>query len=299
MCLTNRLLNSAGLTFSDNDTLELGYESDGPDSLISSIFHQDSSPNRSHDIRALVKRAKPNIVSRYFVSREEGIRAATAWADSLVLAYAAVHADYSSFWFQRYFRPQDAALVKAVFQQYLGPTADGNDVFPLGDISIGDVENDVVGCDNPDKIIAYMLQNGPIPNQGIAVLCPPVFEDHLMQELHSNMLDTFVSQKKGGMGQILLHEFLHWDYLVEPALGMHIGDWNSPPKPNVFPAEGYGPYNAMLVRQTENLIPENNAALKNADNYVYFALEAYWRQRYPGIEFDPAPPYPYTNPNIQ
>ena len=146
-------------------------------------------------------------------------------------------------------------------------------------------------------------------NYGIAVLCPGSMEKKdLPSEVtagdsgdgnggngkeHANhitccMLDDWSSNVMLPTGGVVLHEFLHWEYLTSGALGLNdqrepqsIRDWNYPPEPNVSPPDGYGPNNCALLRARGDSAP-----LLNADSYVWYALEAFWRKACPGKPFE-------------
>jgi hypothetical protein len=89
-------------------------------------------------------------------------------------------------------------------------------------------------------------------------------------------------------GGVALHEFLHWEYLTSGALGLNdqrgpqsIRDWNYPPEPNVSPPDRYSPNSCALLRARGDWVP-----LLNADSYVWYALEAFWRKACPGKPFE-------------
>ena len=91
------------------------------------------------------------------------------------------------------------------------------------------------------------------------------------------------------VGSILVHEYTHWPELTRDALRMkspppiRIDDFAGPD-----PEDGYGPYNVLKLREKDD-------PTANADNFAWFAIEAYWhkvcrpgREQYgPGIEDDP------------
>ena len=97
-------------------------------------------------------------------------------------------------------------------------------------------------------------------------------------------LDDWTSFQMLPLAGTILHEFLHWEYLTSE-LGYQIGDWNSPAVPNALPPNGYGPYNCQLVGANGE-----EFSLRNADNYVWYALEVYWRKVCPNRPFEPPRP---------
>jgi hypothetical protein len=83
-------------------------------------------------------------------------------------------------------------------------------------------------------------------------------------------------------GGILLHEFIHWTYLLQnvpryhdlikgPNIGDYFGD---------NPSDGYGPFNAeQLLFFSTKWVPgkfRKNEVLQNADNYAWYAHSKYW-----------------------
>jgi hypothetical protein len=109
----------------------------------------------------------------------------------------------------------------------------------------------------------------------------------------------------------VLHEYLHWDRLTTGGIANMGGppliqDWNDPPVDGAEPASGYGPYNSMYINQ---LYAEPGLAANgldrpnpyhNSENYVWFALEEYFKWKCPdhaGGFGDPLPvPAPPTEP---
>ena len=90
----------------------------------------------------------------------------------------------------------------------------------------------------------------------------------------------------------VLHEYLHWDRLTTGGMANTGGppliqDWNDPPVSGADPVNGYGPYNSMRINQ---LYAEPGPAANgrdrpnpyyNAENYVWFALEEYFKWKCP------------------
>lgn len=86
-------------------------------------------------------------------------------------------------------------------------------------------------------------------------------------------------------GGVILHEMMHWFGLFEynvpdwdtvialDAGGYHqVSDYEGPP--GGVPEEGYGPYDAPLLKN----LPQSpfSPTVNNADNYVYYAVSKYW-----------------------
>lgn len=68
-------------------------------------------------------------------------------------------------------------------------------------------------------------------------------------------------------GTVMMHEMMHWNFVGRTALQKKITDFQPPTGES--PENGYGPYNAMQI----NKLGEGSAM--NADNYAWFALEAF------------------------
>ena len=72
------------------------------------------------------------------------------------------------------------------------------------------------------------------------------------------------------LASTILHEFMHWDFLMDPATqGNHIDDYQSAydsGNTQGDPGNGYGPYNAF------RLSARQRNPTYNADSYVEFAM---------------------------
>ncbi|KIW65491.1 hypothetical protein PV04_07748 [Phialophora macrospora] len=84
-------------------------------------------------------------------------------------------------------------------------------------------------------------------------------------------------------GAIILHQLMLWAYLFEDVpdyifyinvdanLKQRIGDF---PRPN--PPNGYGPYNARLLKELSYATYGQYATLNSADNFMWYALTKWW-----------------------
>ena len=99
--------------------------------------------------------------------------------------------------------------------------------------------------------------------------------------------DRYVSDKMNTLGATILHEYFHWTWLSRGILAFLIEDWNIPAVAGTFPADGQSAYNCMLLRQISG-----STAMANAENYVWYALEALWRNRCPNRALNPFNPAP-------
>ncbi|EXJ65256.1 hypothetical protein A1O7_01597 [Cladophialophora yegresii CBS 114405] len=103
----------------------------------------------------------------------------------------------------------------------------------------------------------------------------------------SNMLDRDTDYMLSP-GAILLHELIHWPYLLQDIPGYStlirqyprndwstIWDFTGP-----SPTDGYGPFNAMAVRNLPvSPATGTSQAIQNADNFVWYAVSKYWSWR--------------------
>lgn len=133
------------------------------------------------------------------------------------------------------------------------------------------------------------------------VMCPYAVEAQNSQNLFDmtcEQVGTVVSYDMDSLASIIFHDFLYLLCMTNLVMSAAILDWNSDNKvPNANPPNGYGPYNAMEINRLSDPSPidEETAVaypLYNADNYVYFALEVFWRQKCPKVDFAPARPSP-------
>lgn len=74
----------------------------------------------------------------------------------------------------------------------------------------------------------------------------------------------------------MLHEIVHWQYIGYRGLkSTWIKDWGNDPVtgqeiyPPLDPQKGYGPYSSMQINK------RYGRGSENADNYAWYALEAY------------------------
>ncbi|KAJ5894196.1 hypothetical protein N7495_005887 [Penicillium taxi] len=72
-------------------------------------------------------------------------------------------------------------------------------------------------------------------------------------------IGSIVSKKMDFLGATILHEYTHWRSLVVPPLSEETDDLDG----------GYGPWEA------QETVPKSEA-LKNADNFTWFAIELFW-----------------------
>ncbi|KAI9809560.1 MAG: hypothetical protein M1827_006795 [Pycnora praestabilis] len=203
----------------------------------------------------------------------------TAFNDALELASYAINAiDSDTTIFPNYFNPGDKAGVKNVYVAILGTTTipenptTGNAL--LANLHIQ--TNDANGlCDG--RTLSYT--NDQSATEPYIVLCPNAFKKKAVTILKgapdpednpadaAHYITCLDLQASGGhvtylmnsLGATLLHEYTHYNGLVESIFGAPIID-----QPN-----GYGPVN-VYSRLNKNQSPFN------ADSYMYYALHVLW-----------------------
>lgn len=226
----------------------------------------------------------------YYILTQAGVLDAVSLAIS---AFRGVDAYPDSF--ARYFPPADACSVKAVFQQLYSPHA-GPASAVFSDYKIYyETSSDIsqLAMTNRDCSI-NMLGNSPskmTPSaddpgalRGYCVLCPLLFQwspGRLADVGGCNALDPYTSLKMDAAGSTILHEWLHWTRLFKPIVGLAIIDFYPPI--GWSPPNGYGVYNSWLLNRNYP-----SRTLFNADSYMWFAMESYWRQMCPNwVPIDP------------
>jgi hypothetical protein len=156
-------------------------------------------------------------------------------------------------------------------------------------------------CSAVPDLIGYLVTDGEVATLGkdeaVCVLCPRAFLYPNLREVSCADLDTVVSPKMDVTGGTLLHEMFHWNYLITPfSEGEELVDWEPDPPDWPAPPDGYNPYNAMQINrlstEPEKLGSVQPNPVRNPDNYVWFALEAWWRKMCPHGVFGEALPLP-------
>ncbi|KAL8678018.1 MAG: hypothetical protein Q9186_005587 [Xanthomendoza sp. 1 TL-2023] len=207
----------------------------------------------------------------------------TAFSDALLLASVAHdYIDGDDTIFPNYFNEADRENVKRVYATILGPVTEpgaspvGNDLLGLMLVQVTDTNKD---CKN--GALAYT--NDEDPNEPYIVLCPNAFNKkaisslkgaespdenrfHAAQYVRCETLEANggrVSYRMNCLGATLLHEYMHFDKMMEPIFATPIID-----QPDEI---GYGPYKVY-----DNL--DRDLARLNADSYTYYALQVFWTE---------------------
>lgn len=250
----------------------------------------------------LKKRAHPSVVTGFVPDHcDEQKRAKEAFPLMLrlvqfSLSYLANPTKTDSF--NRYFQPSHRRTVFKVFRSYFTPEQPA----PLGDPSSPKFSNvaiaygkqpfgDAGDCTDNERHtwLAHFYNTVPgAPNFAARalILCPAAFTE-TPNELprpgdasRCPSLAAFATYDMDSLSATLLHEFLHYRFLINHATSSDIVDWNvNPPyeETKVLPKSGYGPYSTFYLnkKSTITTTPQRDPRL-NADNYVWFALEVYW-----------------------
>ncbi|KAL8942962.1 MAG: hypothetical protein Q9211_001163 [Gyalolechia sp. 1 TL-2023] len=186
--------------------------------------------------------------------------------------------------FLNYFNEGDKDDVKKVFETVLGTTkigedpSTGNDLLSNIHVQKTDTNNLCGG-----RTLAYLqhyYDDDDTVLKAYIVLCPPAFKKKGVTAINGaeNPADNdedanfyiqcetlrangHVSYLMNSLGATLLHEYLHYDTMIEPVLGKRIIDED----------DGYGPVNVYAGGALDR-----SKAITNADSYTYFALETLW-----------------------
>lgn len=95
---------------------------------------------------------------------------------------------------------------------------------------------------------------------------------HSPWSVDCNNLKVGASDTMDSMCAVILHEWLHWDNLSAPIAGP-IRDWNCNRPMVVIPPNGYGPYNAHVLKLS------GRVPTANVENYVWFGVEAFLQNK--------------------
>lgn len=220
-----------------------------------------------------------------------------AYDDAIKLASAGIRATTpGSPVFDRYFNPDDAPFVHNVLNTWLqaatDPSGHSQMISEEVIVTIGDVDAKAHVCINRHAPVMYMEPVHPtdpwtLPGSQIRacsrfwkmtapmdqISCDDVRES--WKRMNPRMLSA---------GGSFLHEWLRFDYRFAPL--------NDIP-PSTIPIDDqwkkykgeevgiYGPFLASLYRQFPNRV-----ARDNADNFAWFAIEAFWTQRCAPFTFE-------------
>lgn len=258
-------------------------------SIVSSVPLSTSPNPAATTLNALSRRGEPSTGDDDFEDIEPHPnpldQVETAFTDAIWivgLAIKFIEDDADTDIFPHYFNDKDRSGVKSVFEAIKGKTTDpenpsmGNDL--LSDIHVQ--RQDTEGLCTDPRTLAYM-HDGETDHPAI-VLCDTAFKKKAMLSLKGADpqkdedkkwfmtcdafgQDTHVSYLMNVLGATLVHEYLHFDRLVESIFGAPIIDQADA---NNVPI-GYGP-----VQVYDSL--SKDLAPFNADSYTYYALHVTW-----------------------
>ncbi|KAL9636799.1 MAG: hypothetical protein Q9204_002118 [Flavoplaca sp. TL-2023a] len=187
--------------------------------------------------------------------------------------------------FLHYFKEGDKDNVKKVFETVLGTTKipeilnTGNDLLVNIHVQKKDTNNLCSG-----RTLAYLNHyddddDDDTGAKAYIVLCPPAFnkkggvtviigaenpaDAKFYIQCETLRANDHVSYLMNSLGATLLHEYLHYDTMIEPVFGKKIIDEDD--------SNGYGAVNVYTGGTLDR-----SKAITNADSYTYFALEAIW-----------------------
>ena len=211
-------------------------------------------------------------------------------------------ADASNPALLRYFKPSDIDDVKKVLVA-IGVALTSESYMRFVNFNYGmwawDTHNCCIG-----RVGGYAVTQSNAPPGVVAsteqifiATCPYAFTYQDLGAITCAAAGTTTSRTMKSLAFVVLHEMLHWDWLMQQVLGHTIIDWNHlNPVADAWPVVGYGPYNAMEILKfagtdgsQEETFPPAGFQTSNVDNYAWFATEAYFRDLCPGVDFAPAP----------
>ncbi|KAF1352619.1 hypothetical protein BDV97DRAFT_271295, partial [Delphinella strobiligena] len=188
---------------------------------------------------------------------------------------SSVGIDSDSPIFTKYFNEGDRAGVKSIFQTIQPSTGIGNNL--LDNIFLQNEDPDGK-CDDRTLAASYLEGDDPF-----IVTCPSLFDKKAVTSLNGadatdepyitcdELLSSdgstgtgAVSYKMNSLGMTLLHEYTHYDAMLETIFGAPIidqADANGEPI-------GYGPVQVRAL--------DKGLAPFNADSYAYYASEVLW-----------------------
>ncbi|KAK4675965.1 hypothetical protein QC764_507865 [Podospora pseudoanserina] len=228
-------------------------------------------------IRALSKRAEPN-TGEDFPEDEEPVpnrlnKVETAFKDAIELTSAVLSfIETDETIYPHYFDPADREEITRIFRD-LNNDGEGHDMLGNFLVQTTDLDN---ACG--DRGLAYSGDYNT--EQPFIVVCPRAFNKKAIGDLEGkdrgdeDARDFYAACAEDGgdiadnvsfhfntLGMTLLHEYLHYDLMIQSSFGSIVDNPDDKP--------GYGPV-AVYDRLPKDL------ARVNADSYAYYAAEVYW-----------------------
>ncbi|XEV04525.1 hypothetical protein FSHL1_009812 [Fusarium sambucinum] len=223
------------------------------------------APRSSKSFAKFLDKRDPPIIDGAF-SEQEKKQASEGARDALQLAYYALTPSaISDEIFAKWFHPDDRDTVNKVFDAILGDDhEDGKGNALLGKLKImpdyQDPDDGEFSCDG-DTQAETRDAGGENPE---IIMCPKGFKSggigkgyDGVDPVRCDKFDDRVSSKMESLGSILIHEYTHYDNLVNGILSKLGTDDHA-----------YGPYDSQQLSREDKL--------DNADNYSWFANELHW-----------------------
>ncbi len=198
-----------------------------------------------------------------------------AYRESFDLARSAYHSMPSTTAYERYLGGTDSLFNLYVFTSLFEyQVYDPNKLFEKMVIWYGSPPDARDDCKDKPWMLGYLLQKPDFPDEYVhLIVCTRTMQLPLISEMSCDKLSDHIDKTFDTLAATLMHEYVHWSALMKRAL-----DTKDPPQRKIHdfeapkgsdPENGYGAYNAMRIR-------EKHDPTDNADNYAWFALEAFW-----------------------
>ncbi|KAL8689505.1 MAG: hypothetical protein Q9218_004844 [Villophora microphyllina] len=187
--------------------------------------------------------------------------------------------------FPHYFDPrrENKLKVAQIFSTLAGHCETGSHDLAKVKIQITDVHN---GCEATKGVLPFAYSFDGETQSPTIVLCPALFhkkaytllngvpgnpeqlpEHYLRCNEVAGGAEGRVSWRMESMGSVLLHEYMHLDFMLKSVLGRSIDDERGSNGHTMYGAEGvYDSPDRNLLGRT------------NADSYVYYALQVFWEE---------------------
>ena len=153
-------------------------------------------------------------------------------------------------------------------------------------------------CSANSTLLGYLITDEDDPilgNKAVCVLCPRAFSISNHRGISCDSLGNIVSTKMDVLGSTILHEMMHWDYFITSVTdGKPLVDWDqirnglSRPTGTIHTMPCWSTRSLPNQRSQEPATSPN--PVWNPDNYVWFAMEVWWRKTCPHIDFGAALP---------
>ncbi|KAJ5587785.1 uncharacterized protein N7459_003550 [Penicillium hispanicum] len=217
-------------------------------------------PQRVQPIGSIEKRASPGISGSDYSATNQG-KISAGFHEALILAsYARSFIDSqdegAEIVYEKYFPQEDKATVRQVYQNILGDDNTGGNrlssITVVNDFPLPGTNH--YACTNPHTgaVLRYYTYNRPK-----MIICPAGLQLPALGSVQCATLQGQMSNQMDTLGASILHEYTHFRRLVVPPLTKETDDLV------------YGFADSESIGNTPH-------AKNNADNYAWFATEAFW-----------------------